>query len=206
MSLPVALQLYSVRTELKQDFYGVLEQVKAMGYDGVEFAGLMGENPEKVKKALGSLGLTALSAHVPLADFLADTTGVLKELKQLGVQYAVVPYLPPQRRPNGGDFEETIRQIRQVGEAVASSGLMLLYHNHDFEFVKIDGQYALDMLYDAIPASLLQTELDTCWVRVGGEDPVAYLKKYTGRAPVVHIKDYVGEKSENMYELIGIQS
>jgi sugar phosphate isomerase/epimerase len=84
--------------------------------------------------------------------------------------------------------------------------LQLLYHNHDFEFLKIDGKYALDILYDTVPADLLQTELDTCWVRVGGEDPSAYIRKYTGRAPVVHLKDYFGEKSENMYALIGIES
>ena len=62
------------------------------------------------------------------------------------------------------------------------------------------------MLYDTVPASLLQTELDVCWVRVGGEEPAAYIRKYTGRAPVLHLKDYAGGKSEHMYELIGIQS
>jgi sugar phosphate isomerase/epimerase len=81
-----------------------------------------------------------------------------------------------------------------------------LYHNHDFEFEKIDGKYALEVLYDTVPADLLQTELDTCWVRVGGEEPAAYVRKYTGRAPVVHLKDYAGGKSEHMYELIGIES
>ena len=62
------------------------------------------------------------------------------------------------------------------------------------------------MLYDTVPADLLETELDVCWVRVGGEEPAAYVRKYTGRAPVVHLKDYAGGKSEHMYELIGIQS
>jgi sugar phosphate isomerase/epimerase len=81
-----------------------------------------------------------------------------------------------------------------------------LYHNHDFEFVKIDGKYALDILYDSVPAEYLQTELDTCWVNVGGEEPAAYVRKYSGRAPVVHLKDFYGEKSEDMYELIGIEN
>ena len=50
-------------------------------------------------------------------------------------------------------------------------GIQLLYHNHDFEFVKLDGEYALDVLYSTIPADLLQTEIDTCWVKVAGVDP-----------------------------------
>ena len=66
-----------------------------------------------------------------------------------------------------------------------------LYHNHDFEFVKMpNGQYALDYIYTEIPADLLQTELDICWVKVAGEEPVDYIKKYAGRAPVVHLKDF----------------
>ncbi|MBQ1985501.1 MAG: sugar phosphate isomerase/epimerase, partial [Clostridia bacterium] len=81
-------------------------------------------------------------------------------------------------------------------------------HNHDFEFVKMEnGQYALDYMYDEIPASLLQTELDICWVKVAGEEPVEYINKYAGRAPVVHLKDFYKEgKPANMYELIGIET
>ena len=96
--------------------------------------------------------------------------------------------------------------VKIIGAEVKKQGLTLLYHNHDFEFVKLDGKYALDVLYDTVPADLLQTELDVCWVRVGGEEPASYIRKYTGRAPVVHLKDYAGGKSEHMYELIGIES
>ena len=80
------------------------------------------------------------------------------------------------------------------------------FNNHDFEFLKIDGKYALDILYDSVPADLLQTELDTCWVNVGGEVPADYIRKYAGRCPVVHLKDFYGEKSDDMYELIGIDA
>jgi len=82
--------------------------------------------------------------------------------------------------------------------------MTLLYHNHDFEFVKDKdtGEYALDQLYREIPA--LQTQVDTCWVKVAGEDPAAYVRKYKGRAPIVHLKDFMIEgKPGQMYELIG---
>ena len=102
-------------------------------------------------------------------------------------------------------FGEVIENIKKIGQVAKDMGMTLLYHNHDFEFMKLDGKYALDVLYDTVPAELLQTELDTCWVNVGGEKPVDYIKKYSGRAPVVHLKDFFGEKSEDMYELIGIE-
>ena len=65
------------------------------------------------------------------------------------------------------------------------------------------------MLYRVIPADLLQTEIDTCWVNVAGEDPAAYIRKYAGRAPVVHLKDFYmsdrdAESDGPFYELIGI--
>ena len=70
-----------------------------------------------------------------------------------------------------------------------------------------NGQYALDYIYTEIGPDLLQTELDTCWVKVAGECPVAYIKKYAGRSPVVHLKDFIKEgKPANMYELIGIET
>jgi sugar phosphate isomerase/epimerase len=69
-----------------------------------------------------------------------------------------------------------------------------------------DGEYVLDALYSEIGPDLLATEIDTCWVNVGGENPCDYVRKYTGRAPVVHLKDFHGKKSQNMYKLIGIDS
>ena len=99
-----------------------------------------------------------------------------------------------------------IEGAKVLGAKAKELGLKMCYHNHDFEFVKVDGQYALDMLYQEVSADLLQTELDTCWVNVGGEDPAGYVRKYSGRAPLVHLKDFVGGKAENMYALIGIDN
>ncbi|MEG0768112.1 MAG: sugar phosphate isomerase/epimerase, partial [Clostridia bacterium] len=84
-----------------------------------------------------------------------------------------------------------------------AAGIQLLYHNHDFEFVKLSEQYGLDFLYDCVPATYLQTELDTCWVNYAGENPAAYVRKYAGRCPVVHLKDFVGRKGDKQpYALI----
>lgn len=206
MSFPVAIQLFSLRNEAAADFFGVLEKVKEMGYDGVEFAGLHGHTPAEIREKCASLGLVPISAHVPFKDMLNDPKGVLNAYREIGCKYVVVPYLVPEDRPEAERFPEVIREIEMLGGIAKELGMMMLYHNHDFEFVKIDGAYALDVLYDTVPADLLQTELDTCWVKVGGEDPASYIRKYSGRAPVVHLKDFVGGKSENMYELIGIES
>ena len=150
------------------------------------------------------IGLVPLSAHVPYVDMVADPEGVLGQYATIGCRYVVIPYLTEEYRPGNDKFDEVIKNAAMLGEVANKLGMTLLYHNHDFEFMKLDGKYALDILYEEVPASLLQTELDMCWVNIGGEKPVDYLLKYTGRAPVVHLKDFWGEKSEDMYELIGI--
>ena len=201
---PIALQLYSVRDFAEKDMRGTLQKVKALGYDGVEFAGLYGYAPEDVKAMCEEIGLVPISAHVPIDDLLKP--GTIAAYKTIGCRFIAVPWLGEERRPGHEKYAQTLKDIEAIAEEVKRQGMTLLYHNHDFEFVKVDGAYALDIMYENIPADLLQTELDTCWVRVGGADPSAYVKKYSGRAPVVHLKDYVGEKSEHMYELIGVDS
>lgn len=205
MSLPVAVQLYSVRDEMAADFGGTLKKVRAMGYDGVEFAGLFGKKPEEVRALCEEIGLCPLSAHVPYYDMIANPEGVLSDYAAIGCRYVAIPYLTPECRPGTEGFADVVKNAEMLGRVAKKLGMQLLYHNHDFEFTKLDGKYALDVLYETVPADLLQTELDVCWVRVGGEDPAAFIRKYTGRAPVVHLKDYAGGKSEHMYELIGIK-
>ena len=204
--LPIAIQLYSVRDDAAADMRGTLQKIREMGYDGVEFAGLHGHTAEEVREMCQEIGLLPLSAHVPYDEMVADPEGVLGQYAAIGCRYVAIPYLMPEYRPGTPGFADVIRNAAMLGEVANRLGMTLLYHNHDFEFQKIDGKYALEVLYDTVPASLLQTELDVCWVRVGGEEPAAYIRKYTGRAPVVHLKDYAGGKSEHMYELIGIQS
>ena len=204
MKFPVALQLYSVRDFMERDFEGTLRRVAAMGYDGVEFAGTFGRTAAKVRDLCEACGLVPVSAHVPLAEMQADPQGVIRYYKQVGCAHLVIPYLPEDRRAGTPGFEETLAFAASFGAMVTASGMTLQYHNHDFEFVRLGDEYALDYIYRTVPADCLQTQIDTCWARVGGVDPAAYIRQYAGRAPTVHLKDYSGTKSEKMYALIGL--
>lgn len=200
----IALQVYSIRDDMKADFYGTLKKVKAMGYKGVEFAGLYDNDPLEVKRMCEEIGLVPLSAHVPFQAFVDDLEGTLDCYHKVGCKYVVVPYLTPEYRPGSEGFQTVIDVMKKIGEAVKKYDMVLQYHNHDFEFVKLDGKYALDILYEEVGSDLLKTQIDTCWVNVGGENPAEYVRKYAGRIPTVHLKDFAGSKSENMYALIGI--
>lgn len=204
LQFPVGLQLYSVRDDMAADFEGTLKKVKAMGYDGVEFAGLYDQDPADIKKMLDEIGLVPVSAHVPFVEMMQDPEGVISAYKEIGCHQVVIPYLTEEYRPGAERFQEVIEGAKVLGGVCKKLGMKLAYHNHDFEFTKIDGEYALDILYREVSADLLETQIDTCWVNVGGENPAAYIRKYAGRMHTVHLKDFAGQKSENMYALIGI--
>ncbi|MCQ2455803.1 MAG: sugar phosphate isomerase/epimerase [Clostridia bacterium] len=207
MSLPVAIQLYSLRDEMEKNFIGTLKAVKEMGYDGVEFAGLYGHTPAEVKSLLEILGLKPVSAHVTRDEFVIE--GVEKTLdtyEAVGCKYVAIPYLDNAFRPGGDRHEETLKLMKEIAASCRRRGMQLLYHNHNFEFDnKIDGVYMLEVLYSEFTAEELASQLDTCWVNIGGENPAEYIKKYTGRAPVVHLKDFymTGALPKHLYALIG---
>ena len=206
MPLPIALQLYSVREQMEEDFFGTIKEVKELGYDGVEFAGLFDRDPAVIRDFLKEIRLQPVSAHVPLAELAKDPAGTAAVYQTIGCRYIAIPYLPEELRPGTSGFAQTVEQIKSIGSVCRRMGMQLLYHNHDFEFVKIDGEYGLDMLYRLTAPEELMSELDTCWVHIGGEDPAAYVRKYTGRAPIVHLKDFYLKGSADGQPLYGLIS
>ncbi len=210
-SLPVGLQVYSIRDMLEETperFKSVMQQVRYYGYSGVELAGLYGLSPEYVRDTLTEVGLIPISAHVPLVDLIADAEQVAKDYETIGCKYVVVPYLPEEYRHLTSGYEKVITEMTRIGLIMKDHGLKLLYHNHDFEFVKLpDGTYGFDDIYKQVPPEALAAEPDTCWIKVAGESPEAYINKYTGRCPIVHLKDYIKEGNpKNLYKLIGIET
>ena len=203
---PVAYQVYSAREEAAQDLNAVLATLKGLGYDGVEFAGFYGHTAEEVKAMLDQNGLVAISSHVPFVQIEEDMFGVISYHKAIGCKYIAVPYLDDQTRPGAPGFAHAIAVIDKFGRLMKEAGMTLLYHNHDFEFINLSGMYGLDFLYEALPADVLKTEIDVCWVKYAGENPADYIRKYAGRCPIVHLKDFVGRKEEGStpYALIGL--
>ena len=187
---PIALQVYSVRDFAANDFKATALKIKEMGYDGVELAGTYGMKAVECKAILDKVGLELVCAHVGI-DLIEDDEA-LRDFAATGMKLIAIPGIPGPT--NEEELTATIARIKAAGERCKALGMQLLYHNHDVEFKKIGDQSILDTYYSEIPADLLQTELDTCWVNVAGEKPAPYVRKYTGRAPVVHLKDFSGQK------------
>ncbi len=201
MTLPIALQLYTVRDFLEEDFYGTLKKVKEMGYEGVELAGLGHKDPAEVKGMLDELGLCVMGSHVPTDEM--EEEGCFARYKAVGCRYVAIPWMSYGKQ--NAKLQENLELIHRLALKAKEEGLTMLYHNHDFEFKSENGKTVIDTIYDTVPADLLQTELDTCWVKFAGSDPCEYLRKYTGRSPLVHLKDFwEAEGFDSVpYDLIG---
>jgi len=189
-SIPVGIQLYTVRQQLGEDFDGVVRALARMGYQGVEFAGKYGErSPAELKAFLDDLGLRVCGMHCPLDALLDAGSDAYKTAATLGSPYVTTSCAPQVAK----DWAGTMDKIVRAGAVAASRGLTFTYHNHAQEFAPIEGKYALDALYERAPAATVQAELDTYWIQKGGVEPLAYLKKYAGRVPQVHLKDMAAD-------------
>ena len=164
---PIALQVYSIRDDAQNDFLGSMKKVKEMGYDGVELAGTYGMTAVQAKEILDQVGLQWMSSHVGLE--LLEDDAALDDFAAAGLKYVSIPWMVGPKTKE--ELDAAIVRIRNIALRCKERGMQLLYHNHDFEFEKIGGEYILDAYYSQISEDLLKTELDMCWVNVGGEKP-----------------------------------
>ncbi|MGI9252139.1 MAG: sugar phosphate isomerase/epimerase family protein [Thermomicrobiales bacterium] len=195
----IGLQLYTLREAAQKDLIGTLERVAAIGYRAVEFAGLMGLPAREVRAALDRLEMTAAAAHVPLSRWENEPDVVLDELRILGCQYGVVPWVEPARRNPLAQAERVVASVVAAGEASARRGIPLAYHHHDFEFFPLEGGNGVtlwDLLVERTDPAQVQLELDLYWAHVGGQDPLALLRQYAGRVPLIHVKDAGADLSD----------
>jgi sugar phosphate isomerase/epimerase len=189
--LPIALQLYTVREDAARDFAGTIATVAGIGYSGVEIGGNTGGlSVRATKSLLDDHGLRIAGNHVGI-DILEKEIGrVIEDNLTLGNHNIVVPWLAKERRQGADAYRQLAASLNEIGETVRAHGLVLSYHNHDFEFEVLDsGEYGLDILLRNTESLLVKFELDTYWTLVGGHDPVEFLKKHAGRISLVHIKD-----------------
>lgn len=197
----VGLQLYSVRDKMKEDMDATLEEVKKAGYDCVEFAGFFGKTAKEVKALLEKHSLSCYSVHYNVMEILEEPEKWVEYFKELGIKYYAIPHYSIIEFVN--NWEKTVETFKKLAKLLADNGIQLLYHNHDFEFTKVDGECIIDKLYKEV--SGMNPQFDLCWVEYAGESACEYLRKYSEKIDVVHFKDFDCKKLGNgpVYELLG---
>ena len=188
--IPVALQLYTVRDQTAKDFVGTVKQVAAMGYPGVEIAGVTGGlSAQDVKKRVDGLGLRVAGSHIGIDALEKDPAAIADFNLTIGNPYLVVPWMPKEEMSTVEGATALAKRLNRLAQAYQPYGLKLAYHNHAHEFLSLGDRYALDYIYDESDPALVKGEADLYWVVYGHADPVAWLQKRPGRFPLVHLKD-----------------
>ena len=177
---------------------GALAQARDAGFECVQWSGMPDLPAEEIRAALARAGLTAVAGHCPLERFEEDFDGTAAFWKALGAREVAPGGMMEDCRDSRDAWLRGAARLDTVGTRLREAGLRLSYHNHAFELEPFPGgdQPRLDLLYGATGPTNLYAELDTAWLFVGGVDPAAYLRKYAGRCPIIHVKDLARERDD----------
>lgn len=194
--VPIGVQLYSVRRIAAQDFPGAVAAVAKIGYKGVEFAGFYNRTAPEVKKLLDDNGLKCCGSHTGIDALLGDAFERTVEFNHtLGNPFIVVPGLPAKYNSSRDAWLETAKLFDELSAKLEPHKMRIGYHNHSREFQPLDGELPWDTFCGHTRKQVV-TQLDIGHVVNAGQDPVAFLKKYPGRALTVHVKEYSATKKD----------
>ena len=203
----MCVQMYSARSILNHDNYAdILKEIAAMGYTAVEAASYDGDNgliygdtPEVFKQKVEAAGMKVLSAHVSrglsreeldsgdLTAALAWWDKCIEVHKKAGMEYIVTPWMGLQE--NLKDLQVYCDYLNEVGRRCKAAGIKYGYHNHAYEFEKVEDQVMYDYMLQHTDPELVFFQMDVYWAVIGKASPVDYFKRYPGRFKMLHIKD-----------------
>ena len=188
----ISLQLYTLRNCMtsQEEIGKTLKRVADIGYRTVESVEFANVDDAAFRELCDANGLRLSSAHVKREHILQEPEKVIAKLDTFDCRYAVLSF------PAGVDFQKPdevqslIRALEASGKVLRAAGKTLLYHNHQIEFQRLDGQLILEKIFHETSLDHLQAELDVYWVQVGGGNPEKWVRSLRGRLPVIHLKDY----------------
>ena len=218
--LPIGLQLYTLGPDVGKDLDASFAQVAEIGYRDIELPNLLGHSAADVRAAAQRAGLTISSVHVPLAamgqsdglTFAGDASPIADTLGELGARWAVAPIalLPADFRPDPGEdpiqslarkmlaagpdlWKRSAEILNRQGAALKPLGIRTGYHNHNVEFAPLGDTTGWDIIKSETDPGIVSFEIDLGWVTAAGLDPVAFLKRNSGRIGLVHVKDVAAD-------------
>ncbi len=204
-SIPVGLELYSVRNELKQNLEATVRAVAQMGYQGVEFYAPYfewSENQTKqTRKLLDDLGIRCFSTHNDSSFLSPEKISRARDMNLiLGSKYVVMASAKPKPGPDG--WKAVADSLNVAADELEASGLKAGYHNHQREFTPDGSQRPIEILAkNTKPSVMLQLDVGTCLE--AGSDPVAWIRANPGRIRSLHCKDWSPDPAKGYAVLFG---
>jgi len=211
----VGLQLYTVREDMKSNPSGTLKKIAEIGYSHVECAGyyngnFYGKSKAEFKAMLDKYELKMWSGHTNTGFGKPEGTysmsnnweSVCEDAVFMGQKYIGCGYFEVGERKSIDDYKRHAALFNKCAETANQYGLTFFHHNHDFEFLPIDGTVPYDILLNETDKSLVRFELDHYWTKKANVDSVQLMNKHNGRFPLWHIKD-MADTTERSFTEVG---
>ncbi len=191
----IGLQLWTVRKQMEQDVPKTLKAVAEAGYKQVELMDV--SSGVEIAQQAKAVGLDVKSGFInwqsvckPDEKGVPSIDDIIAIGKEIGLEHLVFGYIGKGSRETVDQMKSNAKNANELGKKAADAGLQVCYHNHSFEFEKIDGDTTgFDVLMEEFDNDLVKFELDVFWTKVGGWDPMETMKKLDGRITQVHLKD-----------------
>lgn len=210
-TVPVGLELYSVRAGLKEDLFATVAAVAEMGYQVVEFYSpyfdWTARYARQIRKHLDNLGIRCLSMHSPARAFEPENRAKAVELNSIIGSRDIVMASPGRKIEDASGWKQVADTLSSAQAEFEKAGLRAGYHNHGYEWRAVSGagplRHGMDILAAGTPRTVtLQLDVGTC---VDEErDPVEWIRSHPGRIRSIHCKDWApgGEEAEKGYRVL----
>src|SRR6266404_1676479 len=194
--IPIGFQLYTVRGEFARDVPGTLKKLGEAGYKAVEFWGYAGTknvyekySATELRNLLDQDGLKCCGMHLDLKAL--DKENLQRTIENnvaLGSEYLNVA-AAKEKMVTEESIAELANLLNERSAECKKHGMLVGYHAHPFDFAKIMGRFAWEILFNKTqPEVNMQMDVGNCLA--GGGDPVAMLKEFPGRTRTIHIKEH----------------
>lgn len=187
--IPIALQLWSVRDDMRRDFAATVAALGEIGYHGVELAGYGNLDVKGSKAALDAANLKVAGMHVGFPALRSDLNTVINDALFLGSRHVTCPSWPAVQYLSAAACERIGEQLADIGRTLRAVGLTFSFHNHAAEAKIVEGRAVFDWMLGAAASRDLKAEPDVYWLHFGGYAPEKFLRHHGARCPLVHLKD-----------------
>jgi len=184
-------QLYTIRSALKdeQSIARSFRRLREIGYDEIQTAGWCGLDAKRIAALAADAGLSVCGTLCDFESLIADPAGAMEEHALLGTKNIGVSIMPTRYRESSESVMDFIEKANRFAAEIGKYGYKFTYHNHSFEFRKIDGKRIFDWMIERFDAANTSFVLDTYWVQHGGGDVIDWMKRLAGRIDILHMKD-----------------
>ena len=188
----IGAQFFTVR-EFTKDLEGLAESLKRVadiGYKTVQISGTCPFEPQWLAEELKKNGLACVVTHTPGDKLMADPAQVAADHTVFGCENIGLGYYKFDESEETKTYANYVKCYKPVAEAIRANGKYFMHHNHATEFRKVEGKPVIERLAEDFSPEELGFILDTYWIQKAGGDPAAWIEKFSGRLPVIHLKDY----------------